>query len=95
VKPVSTIHCWFTVNSFRHVLPECSNVVCAKFPLIILCVGSFANQSKVPRRAAVVNYFADGTVSDSNDELLLGVKIPKGSKMAGQFFPLVYDPAWK
>jgi len=61
-----------------------------------LCVhGSFPNNSDHPRRAAVVNYFADGTLSDTNEELLKGVPvIPKGRKMEGQFFPLVFAPAW-
>jgi len=56
--------------------------------------GSFANRSDMPRRAAVVNVFADGVISDSDTPLLDGVPvIPKGSKMQGQFFPLLYDPA--
>ena len=54
------------------------------------------NRSKYPRRAAVVNYFADGVVcSDSDEPLLNGVPaIPQGHRMEGQFFPLVYDPVW-
>lgn len=52
--------------------------------------GSFPNRSEGPRRAAVVNVFADGTVSNSDDELLKGVGvIPKGVKMEGRFFPLL------
>ena len=36
----------------------------------------------------------DGVHSDSNDELLAGVPpIPKGGKLEGQFFPLLFDPA--
>ena len=54
--------------------------------------GSGENKSNRPRRAFVINVFADGVVSDSNDELLKGVPpVPKGEKMQGQFFPLVYD----
>ncbi|XP_013408363.2 uncharacterized protein LOC106172273 [Lingula anatina] len=73
--------------------------------------GSYGNRSDGPRRAAVLNYFADGVLSNTDDfmiratsgtdtdeniveELLNEGKIPKGSKMEGQFFPLVYDPAW-
>jgi hypothetical protein len=38
--------------------------------------------------------FRDGVLSESNDELLQGVPcIPKGEKMQGQFFPLLFDPA--
>lgn len=52
--------------------------------------GSYENRSDRPRRATVINAFRDGVVSDSNDELLLGVTpIPKGSPMGGQFFPLL------
>lgn len=55
--------------------------------------GSGANASPKPRRAFVVNVFADGVVSDSNEPLLEGVPaILKGEKMCGQFFPLLYNP---
>ncbi|PVD32052.1 hypothetical protein C0Q70_07479 [Pomacea canaliculata] len=57
--------------------------------------GSYGNRSELPRRSAVLNYFADGVVSDSNDLMLKGTHpIPKGQKMDGQFYPLVFDPAW-
>ena len=56
--------------------------------------GSGENKSNRPRRAFVINAFADGVQSDSNDILLEGVPvIPKGEKMQGQFFPLLFDPA--
>lgn len=52
-------------------------------------------RSEFPRRAAVVNYIADGVFSDSEEPLLSGVPvIPPGQRLEGQFFPLVYDPAW-
>ena len=55
--------------------------------------GSGENKSDKPRRAFVINVFADGVVSDSNDPLLEGVPpVPKGEKMKGQFFPLLYAP---
>jgi ectoine hydroxylase-related dioxygenase (phytanoyl-CoA dioxygenase family) len=55
--------------------------------------GSFANTSDTPRRAAVINVVRDGVVSDSNEPLLEGVPvIPKGEKLNGQFFPLLYNP---
>ena len=54
--------------------------------------GSYANTSEKSRRAFVLNVFADGTVSNTNDPLLNGVlAIPKGQKMGGQFFPLLFD----
>jgi ectoine hydroxylase-related dioxygenase (phytanoyl-CoA dioxygenase family) len=55
--------------------------------------GSYRNNSPRPRRAFVINVFADGTKSDSNDELLKGVPpVTKGQNMEGKFFPLLYDP---
>lgn len=55
--------------------------------------GSFANTSDNPRRAFVINVFADGTRSNTDEALLAGVPpIPMGAKMQGQFFPLLYDP---
>ena len=61
-----------------------------------LCVhGSFPNRSSKPRRAAVINYFADGVKSDTDDPVLDGVPaISKGNQMEGQFFPVVFDPRW-
>src|SRR5690606_22006137 len=55
--------------------------------------GSYENQSGRSRRAFVLNVFADGTLSDSNEPLLKGVPpIPRGEKMEGTFFPLLYKP---
>jgi ectoine hydroxylase-related dioxygenase (phytanoyl-CoA dioxygenase family) len=55
--------------------------------------GSYRNNSPNPRRAFVLNVFADGTRSDSNEELLQGVPpIEKGKEMQGKFFPLLFDP---
>jgi len=55
--------------------------------------GSYENRSDRPRRAFVLNVFADGTRSDTNEEILSGVPvIRKGQKMQGRFFPLLYTP---
>ena len=55
--------------------------------------GSYENRSDRSRRAFVLNVFADGTLSDANQPLLEGVPvIPKGEKMSGKFFPLLYSP---
>jgi ectoine hydroxylase-related dioxygenase (phytanoyl-CoA dioxygenase family) len=63
----------------------------ATFHHPLLVHGSYANKSQKPRRAFVINVFADGTVSNTNDELLKGVPpIPKGEKMQGKFFPVLY-----
>ena len=52
--------------------------------------GSFENRSDRPRRAAVVNVFRDGVMSDTDAPLLDGVPvIPRGAKIQGRFFPLI------
>lgn len=54
--------------------------------------GSYENKSNMRRRAFVLNVFADGTISNTDDELLAGVPpVPKGKKMEGKFFPLLFD----
>jgi ectoine hydroxylase-related dioxygenase (phytanoyl-CoA dioxygenase family) len=64
----------------------------ATFHHPLLVHGSFENKSAKPRRAFVINVFADGTYSDSDDPLLDGVPAyMKGQKLQGQFFPLLFD----
>jgi ectoine hydroxylase-related dioxygenase (phytanoyl-CoA dioxygenase family) len=54
--------------------------------------GSFDNKTEIPRRAVVLNVIRDGVESYTDEELLSGVPvIPKGNKMDGQFFPLLYE----
>ena len=55
--------------------------------------GSRANPSDRPRRAAVLNYVADGTlVQDDSVPLLTGVeRIPAGEPLGSVHFPLVLD----
>lgn len=66
----------------------------ATFHHPLLVHGSFENRTDRPRRAAVINVFRDGVRSATDDPLLAGVPpIPKGERMDGQFFPLLYDPA--
>lgn len=53
--------------------------------------GSGANDTPRPRRATVINAFLDGVMSNSDEPLLEGVPvIPRGQKMGGQFFPLLF-----
>lgn len=55
--------------------------------------GSFANHSNRSRRATVINVMRDGVRSASHEPLLKGVPvIPSGSRIEGQFFPLLFDP---
>jgi len=58
--------------------------------------GSFQNNTDHPRRATVLNFFADNTLSNSDQEMLGSenvsvIKIKKGDKMDGKFFPLLYS----
>ncbi|MBL0745628.1 phytanoyl-CoA dioxygenase family protein [Chryseolinea lacunae] len=66
----------------------------ATFHHPLMVHGSYANHSPRSRRAFVLNVFADGTTSNTDDPVLSGVPpIAQGKKMEGQFFPLLFDPA--
>ena len=66
----------------------------ATFHHPLMVHGSYENRSPRSRRAFVLNVFADGTVSNTNEEVLTGVPaIASGNKMEGQYFPLLFDPA--
>lgn len=66
----------------------------ATFHHPLMVHGSFANSAPRARRAFVLNVFADGTESKSDDELLKGVPpIKAGRPMEGQFFPLLFPGA--
>src|SRR5579859_6775659 len=55
--------------------------------------GSGANDTPRPRRATVINVFRDGVMSNADEPLLAGVPlIPRGKKLEGQFFPLLFEP---
>ncbi len=57
--------------------------------------GSGENKSDKPRRAFVINVIEDGVISDADEPMLTGVNlIPKGEKMQGQFFPLLFNRAF-
>lgn len=59
----------------------------------LLVHGSYENRSERMRRAFVLNVFSDGTLSDTDKELMPGATpISKGEKMGGQFHPLLFDP---
>lgn len=63
----------------------------ATFHHPLLVHGSYENKSERSRRAFVLNVFADGVVSNTDDELLKGVPvIKKGKKMQGKYFPLLF-----
>jgi len=65
----------------------------ASFHHPLMVHGSMENRTDRPRRATVINAFRDGVVSNSDEPPLEGVPpIPRGRKMEGQFFPLLFDP---
>jgi ectoine hydroxylase-related dioxygenase (phytanoyl-CoA dioxygenase family) len=64
----------------------------ATFHHPLLVHGSYENRSDKPRRAFVLNVFADGTVSGADSTLMPGTPaIPKGEKVGGQFFPKLIE----
>ncbi len=64
----------------------------AAFHHPLLMHGSYSNRTERPRRAFVLNVFKDGVCSDTDEALLEGVApIPKGQKMGGKFFPLLFE----
>jgi ectoine hydroxylase-related dioxygenase (phytanoyl-CoA dioxygenase family) len=65
----------------------------ASFHHPLMVHGSYENRSNRPRRGTVINVFRDGVRSNSDEALLAGVPpIPKGEKIQGRFFPLLFDP---
>ncbi|MFL6230956.1 MAG: phytanoyl-CoA dioxygenase family protein [Pyrinomonadaceae bacterium] len=66
----------------------------ASFHHPLMVHGSFANTTDEERRAVVINAFRDGVRSASDAPPLEGVPpVPRGEKMGGQFFPLLFDPS--
>lgn len=64
----------------------------ATFHHPLMVHGSYENRSDRSRRAFVLNVFADGTVSKTDDPLLAGVPVvPKGEQLKGKFFPLLFE----
>ncbi len=64
----------------------------ATFHHPLLIHGSKANLTERPRRAVVINVCLDGTRSDSDEPLLVGMPpVAKGSRLEGKFFPLLRE----
>ncbi|HLU48182.1 MAG TPA: phytanoyl-CoA dioxygenase family protein [Planctomycetota bacterium] len=64
----------------------------ASFHHPLLVHGSYENRTDRPRRAMVLNVCRDGVRSASDEPLLAGVPpIPKGEKLGGQYFPLLFQ----
>ena len=81
------------VKEFKPVAIELRKGECS-FHHPLMVHGSFENRTSHERRAIVINTFRDGVRSASDNSPLEGVPpVPKGEKMDGQFFPLLFDPA--
>jgi ectoine hydroxylase-related dioxygenase (phytanoyl-CoA dioxygenase family) len=82
---------------FDHQVPIVLRRGEATFHHPLLMHGSYANRSDRPRRATVINVFADGVRSNMDSANMPGAdhypKIPKGEPMAGSGYPLLFDPA--
>ncbi|HYT73391.1 MAG TPA: phytanoyl-CoA dioxygenase family protein [Vicinamibacterales bacterium] len=66
----------------------------ATFHHPLMVHGSSENRSDRPRRGAVLNVVRDGVRSATDEPLLEGVPVvPSGQRLAGRFFPLLYQPA--
>ena len=69
----------------------------ASFHHPLMMHGSYENRSDKPRRATVINVLADGVISNFEGEHSPGTAnfpmLPKGRKMEGDFYPLLFDPA--
>ncbi len=79
-------------RQFKPVAIELTKGECT-FHHPLMVHGSYENSTDGPRRAAVINVLREGVCSDSDAELLAGVPpVPRGQKMEGPFFPLLFDP---
>jgi hypothetical protein len=56
--------------------------------------GSWGNLSQAPRRALVLNFFADGVMSLMDGSLMKGLpRVARGEVLGGRFHPIVFDAA--
>lgn len=79
-------------RNFKPVAIELKQGECS-FHHPLMVHGSFENRTNRPRRAVVINVFRDGVFSATDEPLLEGVPpIPRGNKIDGRFFPLLFDP---
>jgi ectoine hydroxylase-related dioxygenase (phytanoyl-CoA dioxygenase family) len=80
------------LETFKPVPAEVKRGQCT-FHHPLMVHGSYENRSAKPRRATLVNAFRDGVRSGADEPLLNGVPpIPRGQKMGGKFFPLLFAP---
>lgn len=64
----------------------------ATFHHPLMVHGSYENRTDRQRRAFVLNVFRDGVKSNADEPLLAGAEaIPRGRRMEGKFFPLLFE----
>jgi ectoine hydroxylase-related dioxygenase (phytanoyl-CoA dioxygenase family) len=70
----------------------------ASFHHPLLMHGSYENRSNRQRRATLINVFADGVISNREDDSPDSPgtdnypKVPKGQPMDGTYYPLLFNP---
>jgi hypothetical protein len=92
---MNTIRDFLTDEQRQHFKPvaiELKQGECS-FHHPLMVHGSYENRTDTARCAIVINVFRDGVISASDAPLNEGVPpIPAGTKITGQFFPLLFDP---
>jgi ectoine hydroxylase-related dioxygenase (phytanoyl-CoA dioxygenase family) len=79
-------------EKLKHPVPVEMKKGYGSFHHPLLVHGSFGNSSERPRRAFVINVFADGTSAALDGEILKGTpEVKKGQKLEGRFFPMLFD----
>ena len=64
----------------------------ASFHHALTVHGSWGNHSQAPRRALVLNFFADGVMSLMDGSLMKGLpRVAKGEVLGGRFHPMIFD----
>ena len=84
------------VSDFENQCPVVLKKGECSFHHPLMMHGSYENKSNRPRRATVINVLADGVTSNFEGENSPGTNnfpmLPKGQKMEGDFYPLLFDP---
>ena len=85
------------VSDFENQCPVVLKKGECSFHHPLMMHGSYENKSNRPRRATVINVLADGVTSNFEGDHTPGTNnfpmLPNGQKMAGDFYPVLFDPA--
>ena len=84
------------IEDFDNQVPVEMEIGHASFHHPLLMHGSYENKSDRSRRATLINVFADGVVSNKDQDNAPGAdnypQVPKGEAMGGTYYPLLLDP---